>query len=70
MIEINQINKFKVGDKILNNDQSSWYFGVECVIDQITFFPAKTGFNKDDLVVYSVSVENISFATTKVAPVG
>jgi|LakMenE18May11ns_1017448.scaffolds.fasta_scaffold9938956_10 hypothetical protein len=67
---INQINKFKVGDKILNNDQSSWYFGVECVIDNITHFPAKTGFNKDDLVVYTVSVENISFSTIKVAPVG
>lgn len=60
-------NQFKVGEKVTNNDQSSWYFGRECVIDNITFFPAKTGFNKDDLFVYTVSIDNISFATTEIS---
>ena len=57
------VNQFKVGDKVINNDKNSWYFGKECIVNEVTFYPARTGrFKCEDMFVYSVSFENYGFA--------
>jgi hypothetical protein len=71
-IEMANVSKFVVGQKVVNNDKNSWYFGKVCIVNEATFFPARTGrFKSEDMFVYSVSFENYGFALreTEMLPV-